>query len=42
VPLNLHSRGVIIPLYPTKDPVTVTAPPPPHMLSALAACGWKV
>ena len=41
VPLNLHSRGVVVPLYPTKDPIAVTAPPPPHMLDALAACGWN-
>ena len=39
-PLNLHSRGVTVPLYPTKDPISVTAPPPPHMMAALAACGW--
>ncbi len=41
VPLNLHSRGVVIPIYPAKPPVEVTAPPPPHMLSSLAACGWN-
>jgi RluA family pseudouridine synthase len=40
VPLNLHSRGLIVPLYPTKAPIEVTAPPPPHMLAPLAACGW--
>jgi tRNA pseudouridine32 synthase/23S rRNA pseudouridine746 synthase/23S rRNA pseudouridine1911/1915/1917 synthase len=40
--LNLHSRGVTVPLYPTKDPITVTAPPPPHMLESLIACGWRV
>ncbi len=39
-PLHLHARGVVIPIYPTKDPVTVTATPPPHMLKALADCGW--
>jgi tRNA pseudouridine32 synthase/23S rRNA pseudouridine746 synthase/23S rRNA pseudouridine1911/1915/1917 synthase len=40
VPLNLHARSVTVPLYPTKEPVGVTAPPPPHMLAVLAACGW--
>ena len=39
--LNLHSRGVTVPLYPTKDPIAVTAPPPKHMVESLAACGWK-
>jgi RluA family pseudouridine synthase len=39
--LNLHSRGVIVPLYPTRDPIAVTAPPPPHMIDALTACGWR-
>jgi RluA family pseudouridine synthase len=39
--LNLHARGVTVPLYPTKDPIAVTAPPPPHMLDGLAACGWR-
>jgi tRNA pseudouridine32 synthase/23S rRNA pseudouridine746 synthase/23S rRNA pseudouridine1911/1915/1917 synthase len=40
VPLHLHSRGVVIPIYPTRDPIVVTAPPPPHMLKTLAVCGW--
>jgi 23S rRNA-/tRNA-specific pseudouridylate synthase len=39
-PLNLHARRVTVPLYPTKPAIAVTAPPPPHMLAALAACGW--
>ncbi len=39
-PLQLHSRAVTLPLYPKKDPVTVTAAPPPHMRAALTACGW--
>jgi tRNA pseudouridine32 synthase/23S rRNA pseudouridine746 synthase len=38
--LNLHSQGVTVPLYPTKDPVSVTAPPPSHMMAALKTCGW--
>jgi len=39
-PLHLHARAVAIPLYPRRDPVTVAAAPPPHMLEALRACGW--
>jgi RluA family pseudouridine synthase len=38
--LHLHARAVTVPLYPTKDPIAVTAPPPPHMRDALTACGW--
>jgi RluA family pseudouridine synthase len=41
VPLNLHARGVVIPIYPTKPAIEVTAPPAPHMLEPLAACGWS-
>ena len=40
VPLHLHSRSVTIPLGGKRGPATVTAPPPAHMLSALAACGY--
>jgi RluA family pseudouridine synthase len=40
-PLQLHSRAVTIPLYASKEPVLVTAPPPPHMIAALAASGWR-
>ena len=39
--LQLHARAITIPLYKKRDPVTVEAPPPPHMLAALRACGWK-
>ncbi|UCH76067.1 MAG: RNA pseudouridine synthase [Rhodospirillales bacterium] len=39
-PLHLHARAVTIPLYAKKDPVAVTAAPPPHMREALTACGW--
>jgi len=39
-PLHLHSRAVVLPLYPKKEPVRAEAPPPPHMLDALRACGW--
>jgi tRNA pseudouridine32 synthase/23S rRNA pseudouridine746 synthase/23S rRNA pseudouridine1911/1915/1917 synthase len=38
--LHLHSRGITVPLYPTKDPVTAIAPPPEHMQAALRACGY--
>ncbi len=40
--LNLHARSVTVPLYPSKNPIIVTAPPPPHMLDGLTACGWRV
>jgi tRNA pseudouridine32 synthase/23S rRNA pseudouridine746 synthase len=40
-PLHLHSRGITIPLYNSRPPVAVIAPPPPHMREALLACGWK-
>jgi len=35
LPLQLHARGVTIPLYKNKPPVEVSAPPPPHMRSLL-------
>ncbi|WP_436097744.1 RluA family pseudouridine synthase [Bosea sp. LjRoot237] len=38
--LHLHAQSVSIPLNPKREPVNVTAPPPPHMHAALAACGW--
>ena len=40
-PLHLHARAITVPLYPTKEPILVTAPPPPHMLAALRACSWR-
>lgn len=36
--LHLLARGIALPLDP---PVAATAPPPPHMRAALAACGWR-
>lgn len=39
--LHLHARGVVVPLYPSRAPITVTAPPPPHMARALKACGGE-
>ena len=41
VPLHLHARALSLPLYPAKAPVIVEAPPPAHMLAALAACGYR-
>ena len=38
--LHLHSRGIVLPLYPKRDPIAVTAPVPAHMLGALTACGF--
>jgi hypothetical protein len=38
--LHLHSRGIVLPLSKTKPPIVVTAPPPPHMIEALKACGF--
>jgi tRNA pseudouridine32 synthase/23S rRNA pseudouridine746 synthase len=37
--LQLHARAITVPLYPKKDPITVVAPPPEHMLTALTLCG---
>ncbi|ACI99962.1 RluA family pseudouridine synthase [Rhodospirillum centenum] len=39
-PLHLHSRAISVPVYATKPAVAVTAPVPPHLREALAACGW--
>ncbi|HTS94077.1 MAG TPA: RNA pseudouridine synthase [Stellaceae bacterium] len=41
VPLHLHSRAVTFPLGGERGSVTATAPPPPHMLAALTALGWR-
>ncbi|MCA1941884.1 MAG: RNA pseudouridine synthase [Caenispirillum bisanense] len=38
--LHLHARGVVVPLYPTRDPVACEAPVPAHMRAALTACGF--
>ena len=40
-PLHLHARAVVIPLYPNRDSLKVAAPPPPHMVGALRALGWR-
>ncbi len=39
-PLILHARSIALPLYPTRPPITVTAPVPPHVLAALAPLGY--
>jgi RluA family pseudouridine synthase len=38
--LHLHARSIVLPLQKSKPPIAVTAPPPPHMLEALGACGF--
>jgi RluA family pseudouridine synthase len=40
VGLHLHSRAIAVPLYPKREPIVAVAPPPPHMLKALKACGF--
>jgi tRNA pseudouridine32 synthase/23S rRNA pseudouridine746 synthase len=34
-PLQLHARAITVPLYPNRESITATAPPPRHMLEAL-------
>lgn len=36
--LHLLARAIAM---PTDPPLAIEAPPPPHMLAALAACGWR-
>ncbi len=38
--MQLHARAITLPLYPTKPPIGVTAPVPPHMRSLLPALGY--
>jgi tRNA pseudouridine32 synthase / 23S rRNA pseudouridine746 synthase len=40
-PLHLHSRAIVLPLYPHRPPVQATAAVPPHMRAALLACGFE-
>lgn len=40
-PLHLHAREIVVPISKNKEPVTVTAPVPPHMREMLSACGWQ-
>ena len=37
--LHLHARGVTVPLYPKKPPITVESPVPEHMRERVEACG---
>lgn len=39
--LHLHASSINIPIYPKRDPVFVSAPPPSHMEEAFSLCGWK-
>jgi tRNA pseudouridine32 synthase/23S rRNA pseudouridine746 synthase len=41
LPLHLHAREVVVPLYPRRAPIAVTAPVPEHMRERLIACGWR-
>ena len=38
--LHLQSHAIVLPLQKTKPAIRVEAPPPPHMLEALKACGF--
>ena len=38
--LHLQAREIVVPLYKNRAPIRVSAPVPPHMRAALAACGW--
>jgi tRNA pseudouridine32 synthase/23S rRNA pseudouridine746 synthase len=38
---HLHSREIVVPLNPKRDPIGVTAPVPQHMRERLTACGWR-
>lgn len=38
--LHLQSHAIVLPLSKTKPAISVTAPPPAHMLEALTACGY--
>lgn len=41
-PLHLHARGVVVPLYPSRDePIAVEAPVPEHMQALLKECGFS-
>jgi tRNA pseudouridine32 synthase/23S rRNA pseudouridine746 synthase/23S rRNA pseudouridine1911/1915/1917 synthase len=40
-PLHLHARAITVPFYADTPPITVEAPPPPHMTAALQQCGYQ-
>ncbi len=39
--LHLQSHAIVLPMSKNKPPVVVTAAPPPHMMKALEACGYR-
>jgi tRNA pseudouridine32 synthase / 23S rRNA pseudouridine746 synthase len=41
LPLHLHAREIVVPLYKKRDPVRITAPVPQHMAERLTALGWS-
>jgi tRNA pseudouridine32 synthase/23S rRNA pseudouridine746 synthase/23S rRNA pseudouridine1911/1915/1917 synthase len=40
-PLQLYARSIKLPLYPTRPPLQITAPIPPHMAKALTRFGYE-
>jgi tRNA pseudouridine32 synthase/23S rRNA pseudouridine746 synthase len=38
--LDLHARGIVVPLYKNRPPVRVVAPVPQPMQKRLTMCGW--
>jgi tRNA pseudouridine32 synthase/23S rRNA pseudouridine746 synthase len=41
IPLQLHAREIVVPLYRNRAPIRVTAPAPARMLERLSACAWN-
>jgi RluA family pseudouridine synthase len=41
MPLQLYARSIVLPLYPGRAPIAVTAPVPPHMKKALETLGYQ-
>ena len=40
-PLMLYARSIRLPLYPTRPPLEITAPVPPHILAVLQRLGYQ-
>jgi RluA family pseudouridine synthase len=40
-PMLLHARTIVLPLYPARAPLEITAPVPPHMAAALEKLGYE-
>ncbi|MFY9289615.1 MAG: RNA pseudouridine synthase [Methylorubrum rhodinum] len=40
--LQLHARGLSVPLYPKREAIAVAASAPAHMLEGLSACGLRL